>query len=113
MQEDDSNVHEVVEIVTTVKLITDVVTAALQVSAAVVAAYTRRRKGVIIRYPEEELSSKTPTETPKVKDKGKGILVETPKPIKKKDQIELDAEYARKLHEKINRNHEEIKKDID
>nr|GFA23075.1 hypothetical protein [Tanacetum cinerariifolium] len=69
----------------------------------VVAAYTRRRKGVIIRDQEEELSLKTPAETPKVKDKGKGILVETPKPMKKKDQIELDAEYARKLHEEINK----------
>nr|GEV93945.1 hypothetical protein [Tanacetum cinerariifolium] len=120
MQEDDSEVQEVVEVVTTAKLITDVVTAASQVSAAsatisaakpsipadaptVVAAYTRRRKGVIIRDPEEELSLKTPAETPKLKDKGKGILVETPKPIKKKDQIKLDAEYARKLHEEINK----------
>nr|GEX37917.1 uncharacterized mitochondrial protein AtMg00810-like [Tanacetum cinerariifolium] len=77
----------------------------------VVAAYTKRRKGVIIRDPEEELSLKTPAETPKVKDKGKGILVETPKPMKKKDQIELDAEYARKLHEEINR--DEFNKDID
>nr|GEW62877.1 hypothetical protein [Tanacetum cinerariifolium] len=68
----------------------------------VVAAYTRRKKGVIIRDPEEELSSKTPAETPtdaKLKDKGKGILIEKPKPMKKKDQIELDAKYARKLHE--------------
>nr|GEX44673.1 hypothetical protein [Tanacetum cinerariifolium] len=130
MQEDDSEVQEVVEVVTTAKLITDVVTAASQVSAAsatisaskpsiptaaptVVAAYTRRRKGVIIRDPEEELSSKTPTETPKLKDKGKGILVETPKPMKKKKQIELDAEYAKKLHEEINRDHEEFNKDID
>nr|GFA14113.1 hypothetical protein [Tanacetum cinerariifolium] len=113
MQEDDSEVQEVVEVVTTAKLITDVVTAASQVSATsatisaakpsistatptVVAAYTRRRKGVIIRDPEEELSLKTPAETPKVKDKGKCILVEAPKPMKKKDQIELDAEYARK-----------------
>nr|GEX37981.1 hypothetical protein [Tanacetum cinerariifolium] len=72
----------------------------------VVDAYTRRRKGVIIRDPEEELSSKTPAETPKMKDKGKGILIETPKPMKKKDQIELDAEYARKLHEEINKDHE-------
>nr|GFA77806.1 hypothetical protein [Tanacetum cinerariifolium] len=121
--------EEVVEVVTTAKLITEVVIAtASQVSAAsatipaakpsihaaaltVVAAYTRRRKGVIIRDPEEELSSKTPAETPKVKDKGKGILVETPKPMKKKDQIELDAEYAGKLHEEINR--DEINKDID
>nr|GEW13009.1 reverse transcriptase domain-containing protein [Tanacetum cinerariifolium] len=60
-----------------------------------------------------ELSSKTLAETPKLKDKGKGILVETPKPMKKNDQIELDTEYARKLHKEINRHHEEIKKDID
>nr|GFB99970.1 hypothetical protein [Tanacetum cinerariifolium] len=79
----------------------------------VVAAYTRRRKGVIIRDPEEELSSKNLAETPKLKEKGKGILIETPKPMKKNDQIELDAEYARKLHEEINKDHEEINKDID
>nr|GFB83534.1 hypothetical protein [Tanacetum cinerariifolium] len=79
----------------------------------VIAAYTRRRKLVIIRDPKEELSSKTPPETPKLKDKGKGILIETPKPMKKYDQIELDAEYARKLHEEINKDHEEINKDID
>nr|GFB92227.1 hypothetical protein [Tanacetum cinerariifolium] len=124
MQEDDSEVQEVVEIVTTAKPITDVVTAASQVSAAsatisaakpsipaaaptVVAAYTRRRKGVIIRDPEEELSSKTPAETPKLKDKGKGILIKTSKLMKKKDQIELDAEYAKKLHEEINKDNEE------
>nr|GFA12350.1 ribonuclease H-like domain, reverse transcriptase, RNA-dependent DNA polymerase [Tanacetum cinerariifolium] len=128
MQE-DSEVQEVVEVVTTAKLITDVVIAASQVSAAsatisaakpsipaaaptVVAAYTRKRKGVIIRDPEKELSTKTPAETPKVKDKGKGILVETPKPMKKKDQIELDAKYTRKLHEEINKDHEEFNKAI-
>nr|GFA39284.1 hypothetical protein [Tanacetum cinerariifolium] len=130
MQEDDSEVQELVEIVTTTKLITDVVTTASQVSAAsatisaakpsfpaaaltVVAVYTRRRKGVIIRDPKEELSSKTPTETPKLKDKGKGILIETLKPMKKEDQIELDVKYARKLHEEINKDQEEINKDID
>nr|GFB19524.1 hypothetical protein [Tanacetum cinerariifolium] len=64
----------------------------------IVVAYIRRRKGVIIKDSEEELSSKTPTETSKLKDKGKGILIETPKPMKKKDQIEQDAEYAKKLH---------------
>nr|GFD49002.1 hypothetical protein [Tanacetum cinerariifolium] len=31
--------------------------------------------------------------------KGKGILVEDPKPMKKKDQIAMDTEYARKLQE--------------
>nr|GFA96569.1 hypothetical protein [Tanacetum cinerariifolium] len=74
---------------------------------------TRRRKRVVIRDPEEELPSDTPAETPKVKDKGKGILIEAPKPMKKKDQIELDAEYARKLQEEINKEYEESYKNID
>nr|GFB45842.1 hypothetical protein [Tanacetum cinerariifolium] len=77
------------------------------------AVSTRRRKGVVIRDPEEELSSDTPSETPKVKDKGKGILIEAPRPMKKKDQIEMDAEYARKLQEEINKEHEEAYKNID
>nr|GFA79437.1 hypothetical protein [Tanacetum cinerariifolium] len=33
------------------------------------------------------------------KDKGKGIFIEDPKLMKKKDQIAMDAEYARKLQE--------------
>nr|GFC53576.1 hypothetical protein [Tanacetum cinerariifolium] len=81
----------------------------------VVAAYTRRKKGVIIRDTEEELSlktsAKTPAETPKVKDKGKGIMVEASKPMKKKDQIKLDDEYARKLHEKINKDNVDFNKE--
>nr|GEY94360.1 putative ribonuclease H-like domain-containing protein [Tanacetum cinerariifolium] len=130
MQEDDTEVQEAVEVVTTAKLMTEVVTAATtQVVAASIpipvakpktliitaapAVSTRRRKGVVIRDPEEELSSDTPTETPKVKDKGKGILIEAPNPIKKKEQIEMDAEYARKLQEEINKEHEEAYKNID
>nr|GEX56482.1 hypothetical protein [Tanacetum cinerariifolium] len=77
------------------------------------AVSTRRIKGVVIRDPEEELPSDTPAETPQVKDKGKGILIEAPKPMKKKDQIEMDAEYARKLQEEINKEHEETYKNID
>nr|GEV28253.1 reverse transcriptase domain-containing protein [Tanacetum cinerariifolium] len=96
-------VQEAVEVVTTAKLITEVVTAAatqvvaastpifaakpksLTITAAP-AVSTRRRKGVVIRDPEEELHNDTPVETPTVKDKGKGILIEAPKPMKKKDQ---------------------------
>nr|GEZ54994.1 hypothetical protein [Tanacetum cinerariifolium] len=127
MQEDDTEVQEAVEVVTTAKLITEVVTAAVtQVVAAstpipaakpkilkIVAApavSTRRRKEVVIRDPEEELHSDTPAKTPKVKDKGKGILIEDPKPLKKKDQIEMNAEYARKLQEEIDKEHEEAYK---
>nr|GEW88693.1 hypothetical protein [Tanacetum cinerariifolium] len=134
MQEDDAEVQEVVEIVTTAKLMTEVVTAAATqvVSAstltpaakpavvavstpisaakpvakpkvlkivAALAVSTRKKKGVVIRDPEKELHDDTPAETLSVKDKGKGILVKDPKPMKKKYQIEMDAEYARKLQE--------------
>nr|GFA58278.1 hypothetical protein [Tanacetum cinerariifolium] len=102
MQEDDIEVQEAVEVVTTAKLMTEVVTtAATQVVAASTpipaakpktltitiapAVSTTRRKRVVIRDPEEELHSDTPAETPKVKDKGKGILIEDPKPLKEKD----------------------------
>nr|GEY67130.1 hypothetical protein [Tanacetum cinerariifolium] len=46
----------------------------------------------VIKDPEEESSEKTPTET-KSKDKGKGILIEEPKPIKKKQQVEMDEDH--------------------
>nr|GEU97279.1 ribonuclease H-like domain-containing protein [Tanacetum cinerariifolium] len=120
-QEDEPEVQEVVEVVTTAKLITEVVDAASEsVSTAsattaavpaatitdapvrVAAASTRRRKGVVIRDPEKESTAKTPAET-KSKDKGKGIMVEEPKPMKKKQQVKMDKEYARKLHEELNK----------
>nr|GEZ55241.1 hypothetical protein [Tanacetum cinerariifolium] len=80
-----SKVQEAVEIVTTAKLMTEVVTtAATQVVAASTpisaakpkiltitaapAVSTRRRKGVVIRDPEEELPSDTPAKTPKKYD---------------------------------------------
>nr|GEY31733.1 hypothetical protein [Tanacetum cinerariifolium] len=109
MQEDDTEVQEVVEVVTTTKLITEVVTAAatqvvaastpitaakpkvLKIAAAAPAVSTRKRKGVIIRDPEEELHTETLAETLTVKDKGKGILIEDPKLMKKKDQVKMDA----------------------
>nr|GEX47719.1 hypothetical protein [Tanacetum cinerariifolium] len=125
MQEDEPEVQEVVGIVTTAKLITKVVSAASetvhaasiiivaaepQVPAATIiaapvrvaaAASTKKRKGVVIRDPEEESSTIRPAKT-KSKDKGKGIMVKEPKPMKKKQQVEMDKEYARKLHEELN-----------
>nr|GEX30822.1 hypothetical protein [Tanacetum cinerariifolium] len=131
MQEDEPKIQEAVEVVTTAKLITEVVapvsetvSAAIVVQADVPAApvnaaavvataapvkvvvpSTRRRRRVVIRDPKEESSAKTPTETMS-KDKGKGIMVEDPKPMKKKQQVKLDEAYARKLQE-------ELKQDID
>nr|GEW60772.1 hypothetical protein [Tanacetum cinerariifolium] len=133
MQE-DTKVQEAVEVVTTAKLITEVVTAATQVAtastpipaakpaakpkvlkiaAAALAVSTRKRKRVAIRDPDEELHIDTPAETPTVKDKREGILIEDPKPMKKKDQIEIDAEYAKKLQEELEKEHEEAYKQID
>nr|GEX66256.1 hypothetical protein [Tanacetum cinerariifolium] len=85
-------VQEVVEVVTTTKLITEVVTVA---SAPVSAAST------IILATEPNILVVTITAEP-VKDKGKGILVEKPKPMKKKQQVEMDEAYVRKLHEELN-----------
>nr|GFA01876.1 hypothetical protein [Tanacetum cinerariifolium] len=117
-QEDEPEVQEVVDVVTTSKLITEVVTAASTTIAAaepqipdaaitaapvrVAVASTRRRKGVVIRDPEEESTAIIHVDT-KSKDKGKGIMVEEPKPMKKKQQVEIDEEYARKLHEELNK----------
>nr|GEV99080.1 retrovirus-related Pol polyprotein from transposon TNT 1-94 [Tanacetum cinerariifolium] len=50
------------------------------------AASTRRRKGVVIRDPKKESTTIIPVNT-KSKDKGKGIMVEEPKPLKKKQQF--------------------------
>nr|GEU38461.1 retrovirus-related Pol polyprotein from transposon TNT 1-94 [Tanacetum cinerariifolium] len=96
MQEDEPEVQKVVDVVTTVNLITEAVTAASEsvtaastttaavepqvpattITAALVrvaAASTRRRKGVVIRDPEEESTVIIPADT-KSKDKGKGIM---------------------------------------
>nr|GEX64568.1 hypothetical protein [Tanacetum cinerariifolium] len=83
-------------------------TAKLNVPAAtptvvpVTAAYTKKRKRVVIRDLEEDSTPIKPAET-KSKDKGKGIMIKELKPMKKKDQVELDEEYARKLHEELNK----------
>nr|GFB38438.1 hypothetical protein [Tanacetum cinerariifolium] len=57
----------------------------LKIVPAAPAVSTRKRKGVVIRDPEEELHDDSLAETFSDKDKGKGILVEDPKPMKKKD----------------------------
>nr|GEV23204.1 hypothetical protein [Tanacetum cinerariifolium] len=127
VQIEPTKVQEVVDVVTTAKIITEVVTAIsetitaasttittaeAQVPAAtltaaparVTAAPSRRRKGVVIRHPREESTTSTiiPAKT-KSKDKGKRIMVEEPKPLKKQAQIEQDKKYARELEAELNR----------
>nr|GEX67446.1 hypothetical protein [Tanacetum cinerariifolium] len=112
-----AEVQEVVDVVTTVKIITYVVTAAsdtitaattnitadeAQVPAAIttaaptrLTAAPRRRKGVVIRDLEESTTSIVIPDETKSKDKGKRILVEEPKPLKKQAQIEQDEAFPR------------------
>nr|GEW20988.1 hypothetical protein [Tanacetum cinerariifolium] len=72
--------------------------------AKVVVVPSGRKKGVVIRDPEEEsTTSSIILADTKSKDKDKGIMVEEPKPLKKKQQIEMDEEYARKLHAELNK----------
>nr|GFB28543.1 hypothetical protein [Tanacetum cinerariifolium] len=94
MQEDEPEIQKVVEVVTTAKLIIEfVATVSETVSAAVVV------QSVVPAALTETISAAVvvPTAAPvKVdfKDKGKGIMVEEPKPMKKKQQVELDEAYA-------------------
>nr|GEX57525.1 hypothetical protein [Tanacetum cinerariifolium] len=124
MQDDKvetAKLQEVVEVVTTAKLITEVVTGA---SATIIAAAptlttaaaptlttaaaptlttapsaARRRKGVVIRDPEETATPSTIIYSEaKSKDKGKWILVEEPKA-----QIKQDEAFVRELEAEANK----------
>nr|GEX94339.1 hypothetical protein [Tanacetum cinerariifolium] len=65
----------------------------------------RKRKGVVIRDPQETATPSTIIHSEaKSKDKGKGIWVEEPKPLKKQAQIEQDEAYARELKAELNKN---------
>nr|GFA18000.1 hypothetical protein [Tanacetum cinerariifolium] len=117
MQETDkaepADVEEVIEVVITAKLITEVVTSATTINAATTiitalvpkASAPKRRRGVIIQDPEEAATALVIMQSEvKSKDKGKGILVEEPKPLKRQAQIEQDEAFARELEAELNAN---------
>nr|GEV74249.1 hypothetical protein [Tanacetum cinerariifolium] len=88
-----TELQEVIEVVTTTKLMTEVVIAVTTpITAATITAApsaARRKKGVVIRDLEETATPSTIIHSePKSKDKGKGIMVQEPKPLKKQAQIE-------------------------
>nr|GEV05471.1 hypothetical protein [Tanacetum cinerariifolium] len=76
--EEAAEVEEVLEVVTTAKFITEVVTTAEPTTTA--------------------------AQVPKSKDKGKGILIEEPKPLKGQAQIKQDEVFARQLEAELNAN---------
>nr|GEX48592.1 ribonuclease H-like domain, reverse transcriptase, RNA-dependent DNA polymerase [Tanacetum cinerariifolium] len=68
-----------------------------------------KAKGVTIQEPSvfRTISSSQSSQPPLTKDKGKGIMVEPEKPLKKKDQISFDEEMARKLEAEMKAKMEE------
>nr|GEU81852.1 hypothetical protein [Tanacetum cinerariifolium] len=64
----------------------------------------RKRKGVIIQDTKETTTTVTVQPKVQAKDKEKAILIEEPKPLKRKVQIKLDEEVARQLEAELNAN---------
>nr|GEZ93811.1 hypothetical protein [Tanacetum cinerariifolium] len=103
-----AEVEEVIEVVTTAKLITEVVTTATTtITAAQVpkASAPKRRRGVVIQDPKKIATTSVIMHLEvKSKEKGKGILVEEPKPLKRQAQIEHDEAFTRQLEAELNVN---------
>ncbi|GJV05836.1 hypothetical protein Tco_1343492 [Tanacetum coccineum] len=85
-------IEEVVEVINTAKIIVDDITLAQALEE--MKNTKPKKKGVVI----QELGESTITiSSQQSQDKGKGILIEHVKPMKKKDQIRLDEEIALNL----------------
>nr|GEW61887.1 hypothetical protein [Tanacetum cinerariifolium] len=107
MQDDEiepTKLQEVVEVVTTAKLITEVVTATSATITDAAPTLTTVEKGEVIRDLKETATPSTIINSePKSKDKGKRILVKEPKPLKKQAQIEHDDAHTRELEAELNK----------
>nr|GEW17674.1 hypothetical protein [Tanacetum cinerariifolium] len=103
-ESEPTEVQEVVEVVTTAKLITEVITDASDTITAASTTITAAKARVSAATLTAAPLRVTAAPKAKSKDKGKGILVEEPKPLKKQAQIEQDEKYARELKAELNRN---------
>nr|GEW94479.1 reverse transcriptase domain-containing protein [Tanacetum cinerariifolium] len=102
-----ADVKEVLEVVTAAKLMIELVTTTAPITTVAVlkASAPRRRRGVVIQDPEETAAASVIMHSKvKSKDKGKGILIEEPKPLKRQAQIDMDETFARQLEPKLNTN---------
>nr|GEZ21393.1 hypothetical protein [Tanacetum cinerariifolium] len=97
-----AEVEEVLKVVTTAKLMTKVVTTATQVPKP---NAPRKKRGVVIQDPEEKAAASVIVHSKvKSKDKGKGILIEEPKPLKRQAQVKQDEAFARQLEDELSGN---------
>nr|GEU85510.1 uncharacterized mitochondrial protein AtMg00810-like [Tanacetum cinerariifolium] len=103
-----AKVEEVLEVVTATKLMIEVVTTAAPITTTAQVAKTsasRRKRGIVIQYPKETAAASVIVHI-KVKpnDKGKGILIKEPKPLKGQAQIDMDEAFSRQLEAELNAN---------
>nr|GEU75225.1 hypothetical protein [Tanacetum cinerariifolium] len=68
------------------------------------ASAPRRRRGVVIQDPKETATSVIVHTEVQSEDKGKGILIEEPKPLQGQAQIKQDEVFARQLEAELNAN---------
>nr|GEV08973.1 hypothetical protein [Tanacetum cinerariifolium] len=103
-----AEVEEVLEVVTAAKLMIEVVTTAAPITTAAQvpkASAPRKRRGVVIQDPEEIAATSVNVHSEVwSKDKGKGILIEEPKPLKGQAYIDMDEAFARQLEAELNAN---------
>nr|GEX68713.1 hypothetical protein [Tanacetum cinerariifolium] len=98
-----AEVEEVLEVVTATKLMIEVVTTAAPTTTAAQvpkASALRRRRGVVI----QDSASVIVHSEVQSKDKGKGILIDEPKPLKGQAQIDMDEAFTRQLEAELNAN---------
>nr|GFA34395.1 hypothetical protein [Tanacetum cinerariifolium] len=106
-ESEPAKLQKVVDIVTTAKIITEVVTAAsttITTADVPIPAATTIVALTLTAAPKSTTTTSIiiHSET-KSKDKGKGILVEKPKPLKKQAQIKQDEKYTRELEAELNK----------
>nr|GEV60364.1 hypothetical protein [Tanacetum cinerariifolium] len=96
----DITTVDIEEIVSTAARTTIVSIDDITLAQALVEIKTSKPKarGVIMLEPSKTPTTKTIPKSSKFQDKGKGIMVEEPLKMKKKDQISFDEQEARRLH---------------
>nr|GEU49484.1 hypothetical protein [Tanacetum cinerariifolium] len=106
-EEEPAEVEEVLVVVIAAKLITEVVTTAKPTATVAQVPKTSapsRRRVVVIQDLEETTASVIMHIEVQSKDKGKGLLIEEPKPLKGQAHIDIDEAFTRPLEVELNAN---------
>nr|GEW55955.1 putative ribonuclease H-like domain-containing protein [Tanacetum cinerariifolium] len=105
--------EEVVKVVTTAKMLIDIVVDAAQVATAIVDVLVSTAETIVTTALTITVESTKINVKVQDKGKGKAKLIEEPVKLKKKDQILFDEEVARKLQEEIYGQERLAKVDVD